>query len=325
MSGMYSDCSVEREHPVKKTPQVLAGEDRVIVIFLDGVGIGEPDLEKNLFFQDDFQFLRDIFGEVPHLGLQRLNKDGVFCFPVDAVMGVDGFPQSGTGQISLLCGINAQKKLGMHFGPYPHSQLRPVLEEKNIFRILKTRHKRVAYLNAFPKVYFEIVKKRRQAFGAIAYAAHSAGLRLGTASDVRKGKRLTGEITNARWNARLGYRLQVIKPETAAGRLLKISREHHFVLYEYFLTDYIGHGRVREEKSSLMQSLSAFLTSVVRGIDEDTTLIIFSDHGNAEDLSLKHHTMNPAIGIAAGRRASLFAKKVKKLSDYYNIILTILE
>jgi len=249
----------------------------------------------------------------------------VFCFPVDAVMGVDGFPQSGTGQVSLLCGINAQKKLGMHFGPYPHSQLRPVLEKRNIFRELLRQNKQVAYLNAFPKVYFDIVKKRRQAFGAIAYSAHSAGLRLGRASDVRRGKCLTGEITNARWNTRLGYRLPVIRPETAAARLLRSSRYHHFVLYEYFLTDYIGHGRVKDEKHTLMQSLSAFLTSVVEGIDKHTTLIIFSDHGNAENLSVKHHTMNPAIGLAAGKHATLVAKKVKQLSDYYKIILHILK
>ncbi len=49
-------------------------------------------------------------------------------------LGVEGLPQSGTGQTSIFCGVNASKIVGKHFGPYPYSTLIPIIKEKNIFK-----------------------------------------------------------------------------------------------------------------------------------------------------------------------------------------------
>ena len=55
--------------------------------------------------------------------------------------------------------------------------------------------------------------------------------------------------------------------------------------------------------------------TILSEIDEELTLIICSDHGNFEDLSVKTHTMNPALTITAGKHAKQLADSIKDLTD----------
>jgi bisphosphoglycerate-independent phosphoglycerate mutase (AlkP superfamily) len=48
---------------------------------------------------------------------------------------------------------------------------------------------------------------------------------------------------------------------------------------------------------------------------DDITLVICSDHGNFEDLSVKTHTMNSALTITAGKNAQKLAETIKDLTD----------
>lgn len=43
--------------------------------------------------------------------------------------------------------------------------------------------------------------------------------------------------------------------------------------------------------------------------------MICSDHGNFEDISIKTHTMNPALTITAGKNAKQLAYNIKDLTD----------
>jgi 2,3-bisphosphoglycerate-independent phosphoglycerate mutase len=52
-------------------------------------------------------------------------------------------------------------------------------------------------------------------------------------------------------------------------------------------------------------------------------LFICSDHGNVEDLSIKSHTINPALAISAGKNANQFYKKVKDLAGIKQVILDV--
>jgi bisphosphoglycerate-independent phosphoglycerate mutase (AlkP superfamily) len=47
----------------------------------------------------------------------------------------------------------------------------------------------------------------------------------------------------------------------------------------------------------------------------ELTLIICSDHGNFEDLSVKTHTLNPALTITAGKYARNLAEGIQDLTD----------
>ena len=294
------------------------------MIFIDGVGIGRKDYDSNPFFKYGFKTFTEIFGEIPSLDNQKLSRNGAYLFPVDARLGMEGLPQSGTGQTSIFCGINAPKFVGKHFGPYPYSTLVPVLKEKNILKYYRDKNKNSCFANAYPKVFFDYIKSGRSRLSATSLSCRLSGIRLNTVSDVRAGRALTAEITNERWNSKLGYKLKVIKPQTAAKRLLRIASRNSFTLYEYFLTDHLGHGRYDGDLLKTMDVLDEFLLTVVKKMDyENTTLIICSDHGNFEDLSVKTHTLNPSLGITAGKYAKKLSENIKDLSQIKGAITKI--
>ena len=133
-----------------------------ILIFIDGVGIGKKDFENNPFFKYGFKTFTENFGETPHLEKQKLKCENGNVFPVDASMGVPDIPLSGTGQTSIFCGVNAPRIIGKHFGPYPFSTLVPIIKEQNIFYEFKKRRRKVDFVNAYPKVFFDYINSGRR-------------------------------------------------------------------------------------------------------------------------------------------------------------------
>ncbi|MBL1214551.1 MAG: metalloenzyme [Ignavibacteriae bacterium] len=292
-----------------------------LMIFIDGVGIGENDPKKNPFFNGRLNFAKIIFGASPHLGDQHLQSDNKYLFPVDACMGVKGLPQSGTGQTSIFCGVNAPKINKGHFGPYPPAALKQTLKEKNIFREFLNRNLNVEFVNAYPKIFFDYINSGRKRLSATSLSCLLSGVKLKNSTDLRRGQALSAEIDNSRWVNKLNYTHKIIKPETAANRLFKIAQRNHFTLFEYFLTDHIGHGRIKDEADATLKVLDKFLIHVLRNIPKNISLIICSDHGNIEDMSVKMHTRNPALGITAGLHAEELSQKINSLYDIKNSIL----
>jgi phosphopentomutase len=294
------------------------------MIFIDGVGIGKEDFSFNPFFKYGFKTFEKFFGRIPSMQNPRLQADGRFLFPVDACLGVEGLPQSGTGQTSIFCGVNAPQIIGQHFGPYPYSTLLPVIKEKNIFKHFLDKKQKVAFVNAYPKIFFDYIKSGKKRLSATTLMCQLNGMRLNKAADVWRGTALTAEITNERWNKKLGYALPIISSETAAKRLLRISSQHAFSLYEYFLTDHIGHGRHGNEFEQILNDLDRFLYRIFDEMDyENSTLIICSDHGNLEDLSIKMHTFNPALMITAGKNAETISQQINDLTQIKDAVINL--
>ena len=297
---------------------------RVLVIFLDGVGIGENDPSKNPFFSRPFKFIYEIFGETPHLGKQSLSNNNGYLFPVDPLMGVDGIPQSGTGQTSILCGVNASEIIGQHFGPFPYSDLIPIIMEQSLFTELTRDGKKVCFANAYPQRFFDYLNSGKRRLGVFARSILESDMEFNTIEEVKKNKALTGEITNLVWRDRLGCDIEVISPQGAAENLINISKEHDFTLYEFFLTDHLGHGRIKDQYDLITSTLDDFLLHLMKSIPSDTTLLICSDHGNFEDLSIKQHTLNPALAISIGEHAKQLATHIKSLYNIKDAIKDIL-
>lgn len=294
------------------------------MIFIDGVGIGKEDYQYNPFFKYGFKTFEKFFGHIPSLSNPELQIDSRYLFSVDACLGIDGLPQSGTGQTSIFCGVNAPKILGMHFGPYPHSLLLSVLTKKNIFKFFLDAGLKAFFVNAYPKIFFEYINSGKKRLSATSLMCMLNGMRLNKASDVWKGKALTAEITNHRWNTKLGYKIPIISPEIAAKRLLRIAAHYDFTLYEYFLTDHLGHGRYQEDFLNILKDLDDFLYHIFSELNNHTTtLIICSDHGNFEDLSVKAHTFNPALMITAGKGANKIFRRVKNLTQIKDAIISL--
>ena len=286
------------------------------MIFLDGVGIGKHDKIHNPFVRYGFNTFTTLFGSIPILENPILTGDKSYLFPVDANLNIDGLPQSGTGQATLFCGFNAAKKAGKHFGPFPFSTTIKRIKENHILAHYINNRSSGLFANAYPKPFFDYIKSGKTRLGVTATCCLLNSFRFNSVSDVRFGKALTAEITNERWNNRLGYKLPLIKPQTAARRLLRLAERYKFTLYEFYLLDHLGHFRIKNEFNILYNTLDLFLFTILTEYDKKKlTIIICSDHGNFEDLSVKMHTRNPSLTITAGKYAENLFMSVKSIKD----------
>ncbi len=293
-----------------------------LIIFLDGVGIGEEDREKNPFFKFGFKTFENLFGRIPDTHNSELKSDGVFLKGIDATLGVEGLPQSGTGQTSIFVGINAPQFVGKHFGPFPYSTLIPLLREKSIVTEFKRMMLSVEFANAYPDIFFKYLLSGKRRLGAIARMMRENSVEIKDASYLRNGKALSAEINNFLWVEKLKYELPIVQPETAAERLLAMTSRNSLTVFEHFHTDHLGHGRIKEKFNRLFSALDEFLLAVLNKLEKETqTVVICSDHGNIEDLSVKTHTTNPALFIAAGKYAEQIFNDVNRIDEIKKGIL----
>ncbi len=296
---------------------------KIFFLFLDGVGIGRKDGPENPFFSMPLPGFESLLGgPMISLGMPSRTNGHSSVRPIDARLGVGGLPQSGTGQSAILTGENAAKILGRHFGPFPHSSLRPLLQEKNIFRRLSGLGLSPMYVNAFPRQYEEYIREHPFRSGAISLAWRSDGRALNGSAELTAGRALSSDCTAEGWG-RLGYPgVSVLTPGAAAEVALRVLAGHDFVFYEYYLTDHAGHGRSRKAAAEILSVLDAFVGGFLAGLDHRTqTLIVTSDHGNFEDLSTKQHTLNPVPFICAGRGHKRLSADVRDLTDIVPALL----
>src|SRR5208283_4184720 len=94
---------------------------RVLFIFLDGVGLGIDDPNINPFARVEMPFLQSLLGGQKLLaGAAPYMGERATLLALDAGLGVNGLPQSATGQAVLLTGINIPQEIGEHYGPKPN-------------------------------------------------------------------------------------------------------------------------------------------------------------------------------------------------------------
>jgi len=280
----------------------------VIFVFVDGVGAGLPDPERNPLARGDFLLSRFEDGSGAPL------PSGGRAVLADARLGVPGRPQSATGQTSILTGENAARHAGRHLLGFPNAALRALLRERSLFRALAAQGLGTVFANAYPVAYlralglpaegepeFEIGRRRaRAAATTVAYAAGGGTFR--TWADARDGRGLTHDITGLRVRAR-GADVPARTPDEAADLLLSLARAHDLALFEFFETDEAGHARDMDRALEALRTLDLFLRRVVEGLRPDDALVVASDHGNVEDLSLRNHTLAHVPVLGFGRAA----------------------
>ena len=238
---------------------------------------------------------------------------------IDATLGVSGAPQSATGQAVLLTGRNVPAEIGYHYGPKPNGAVAEYLRNGNLFRNLTESGRRAALLSAYPPGYFAGIESGRRLYSAIPLAAVSAGLPLMTADDLNAGRALSADLTGAGWRDRLNLpQTPVLSPHEAGLRLAALAGAGDFSFFEYWLTDYAGHGQDMAAAVSLLQTLDAALGGLFAAWDDEAGLILItSDHGNLEDLSVRGHTSNPVPALVVGAPAlrRQFADGIRDLTD----------
>jgi 2,3-bisphosphoglycerate-independent phosphoglycerate mutase len=299
--------------------------ERVIVLFLDGVGLGEDDPEANPLARASLPALSRLLD-----GRRAVRANSGFSarlatlLPLDAQLGVPGLPQSGTGQTTILTGVNAPALLGRHYGPYPNEPLRDLLRNGSLFRRLLAAGLPAAYANAYPDRFLDRLKRGTERLSANTRAALLAGLKLRGPADLKAGRAVSGLLTNEYWS-RWGYAMPDLSAAEAGAQLACLASDHALTYFEFWYTDVAGHRQDRTLSLHLLSLLDEFIGGIVDALDLDRSLLIaLGDHGNFEDWRTAGHTYNPALALLVGAEHATLARQMASLADVTPTLLAAL-
>jgi 2,3-bisphosphoglycerate-independent phosphoglycerate mutase len=288
-------------------PHAGAGSPaRVLLVFLDGVGIGPDDPAVNPFAAARLPRLEGLLGGrrmvETSLAAGPLESDRALLVAADATLGMEGTPQSGTGQTSLLTGVNAARAYGRHFGPWVPTGLRPMLAEANVLVRAVAAGRTAAFANAYPVSGRDADPRIFRRPAAPPLAALAAGVLTRALPELAEGRAVASSITNERWRERVGDELRQVTPEEAGRTLASIAGTAELTLFAHYDTDYTGHRGGMDGAVAALEKVDAFLGALMEALPPDALLVVSSDHGNLEDVR-GGHTRNPVpvLAVGAGR------------------------
>lgn len=301
--------------------------NRVLFLFLDGVGLGADDARSNPFARAHMPNLNGLLNGRRLLGnLPTFSTERVSFVPADACMGVVGMPQSASGQGAILTGINVPRRIGKHWGPKPNPEIKALLQEDNLFKHLRNQGCSVGLANAYPPAFLEGIESGRRALSAIQLALKVAGGNLCTEADLRHGRAFAADFTGAVWRSQLGFEdTPVLPPEEAGRSLARAARDYGLLLFDHWLTDVIGHRGSMDDAVALLERFDTVLGGILSAWRlDDGLLFITSDHGNLEDKSTRRHTHNPVPVLIMGKGHRQVAAKITDICDITPVLLSYL-
>ena len=278
---------------------------KVVFLFIDGVGI-RPAASDN-----------PVNNEVCPALCRLMEKHAK---PIDACLGVEGLPQSATGQATMFTGVNCSAAMGKHCEGFPGPALRKIIEDNNLFLQLKKRGKKVAFADAYLVDSADELAARRFKSVTTVMALTTPEV-VKTADDLASDRALMQDITRETIQDRYPE-IPVINPSRAAEHLFAIARANDFTLFEFFQTDVSGHSMDYARACSVLRTYDRFLAPLVRLVESaGITLVMTADHGNVECIDDRGHTRNPVPFIALGPREEQIRARVSSLQDVTPAIL----
>jgi 2,3-bisphosphoglycerate-independent phosphoglycerate mutase len=321
---------------------------RALLLFVDGVGLGDDDVASNPFLSAAIPVLTALAGGRRITRTTTpLHASHASFVGIDALLGVDGTPQSGTGQATLLTGVNAAAAHGRHFGPWVPARLQRLVRDESLLASARGQGYRIAFANAYPEEALAAGaaapsdaaasadaaarrrdRRRRRAPSFLRagppLAALGAGVLTRHTAALARGEAVASEIVNDGWRDVLGRRdLPVIDAATAGRHLATIAGAHDLTLFAHYATDYAGHRQDMDAAVAALERFDAFIGGVIEHLPSDALLFVVSDHGNLEDVRTGH-TRNPALGLVAGSGHALVARRLRSLTDVAPTILDLL-
>lgn len=277
---------------------------RLLLVFADGVGLG-AEAADNPFTTVAPALAGLLGGPLTRERLQR--RPGLVLAALDAVLGVPGLPQSGTGQTTLFTGVDAQGRLGRHVPALPGPRLRAILAEHSVLKALAGRGRAVTFANAYTADYVAKLASGEVRSSATTCAVAAAGVRFRLLDDLVAGEAVPWDVTGEGFARRAGVAAPVRAPEEAGANLARLAGRHDFTLYETFLTDLAGHARWDVTPEHAVGRLDGLLAGVLAARPPGLTVLLTSDHGNVEEAGHRRHTRNPVPLLAVGPAAEAFA------------------
>jgi bisphosphoglycerate-independent phosphoglycerate mutase (AlkP superfamily) len=290
----------------------------ILMIFLDGIGLGADDPLTNPFAAAHTPTLIQMANGHRWLATTGIQHTARTLFiPTDPRMGVEGRPQSGTGQAAIVTGLNVPSIIGEHYGPKPNQAVRDLIAQNNFFKQVITEGKRAALLEAYPPRWHQAVNSGKMLRSSYQQAAYEAGLALFDEQAFYDGRALTVDWTGEAWRTQLGYHdTPIYTPYEAGIRLVELSRQYDFAFFPHWLTDLVGHRGTLDDGIRLLETFDG----VMRGIfdcwnDDEGLVIITSDHGNLEEFGSRKHTENDVPTVIVGSQRAHFLHNFKTLAD----------
>ena len=292
---------------------------RVLFIFLDGIGLGVNDPVINPFARAKMPNLNSLLD-----GRSLLIESAPFVgehatlLAIDPSVGVDGLPQSATGQAMLLTGVNVSAEIGYHYGPKPNPEVAAHLNNGTLFSRFVKAGKKTTLLNAYPPGYFESIESGKRNYSSIPMAVTNAGIELFRQDDFLEGRALSADFTGEGWRTFLGFPdSPLLEPHQAGRKLVSLAMGYDFSLFEYWASDYAGHKQQMDWAVIQMESFDGVLGGILETMDDELLVLITSDHGNMEDMSTRRHTdvMVPALVIGERTARETFTIGLKEITD----------
>jgi hypothetical protein len=263
---------------------------RLLLLFVDGVGLAPAGLDNPLA-TEEAPTLEALLGG-PLVSESAAVGSSHILQPLDACLGVCGLPQSATGQATLFTGVNAAARMERHVTGLPGPQLRDLVHRKGLFLKAAKAGRRATFANAYSREYLDRLRAGEVRPSVTTCVAQAAGVPLRTVADLEAGQALTWDVVGDLFGTRSAIEVERTEPRVAGRRLAALATSYDLTVYETFLPDLAGHGRVKIE-------------GILEAASKGVTLLLTSDHGNFESRRVRGHTRNPvpllAVGPAAGR------------------------
>ncbi|MCI0711235.1 MAG: hypothetical protein L0154_13840 [Chloroflexi bacterium] len=282
----------------------------VLLIFLDGIGLGDNDTAINPFAVMDTSTLHSLSGGKRWLrNTPRTETDRAIFLPTDASLGISGRPQSASGQAAIMTGLNVPQMIGEHYGPRPNAPIRDILNNGNLFKTLVANNKTAALINPFPPPFHAAIARGKRLPSSIQQSVLSAGLPLFTEKHYYERQALSPDWTGEGWTRFLGYEnAPVYNAEEAGKKMVELTRQRDFTMFSTWFTDEIGHRGPFESGVMFMERFDKVMEAVLGEWDDDEGLIIItSDHGNMEVQGDRRHSENQVPTVVIGSRKDEFA------------------
>lgn len=269
----------------------------MLMVLVDGLGLAAPG-PGNPLAGADTPALAVLAGQ--RLVLPVVSGDKLLA--LDAGLDMPGLPQSATGQTALFTGENAAALVGGHRSGFPSPRLRALLARRGLPARLVAGGRKVAFLNAFRSSALERIARGTYRPAVTTAAMLGAGVELRGVEELRAGRAVYHDLTGEGLVEAGEEGVELLDPAEAGTRVGLEAGGYDFALFEYFLTDRAGHRQDPGLARTYLERLDAFVGAAWAALltGGPARLVLCSDHGNVEDLTVATHTVNPVPLLTVG-------------------------
>ena len=201
---------------------------------------------------------------------------------------------------------------------FPGPTLRAAIHEYSIIKRFTDLGYQASLLNAYSEKYLKKLESLPRFASASTHTQRASGQPLLTLDDLEKGNALFMDITHQimhQYYPEAKDRFPIVSARSRGADAARIMKKYELVIFEYFISDKAGHSMDFDAAQFVIETLEQFIEGICEALSDDDTLIISSDHGNLEDLSVKTHTMNHVPLLVFGHLKHEFQNNMTYLYD----------